>query len=259
MPSDSPPGNHMLTDRPPVHEMGLSVQFAKDVPWTALDVTDFRSRIFEAYPDYREMPRASPMSVEPENRIVLGTNEGRRAWFISPDDLYVLQVQNDRVCRNWRSRVPTDAPSGYPGYNILADQFDVDFEYFVEWLRQKTTDANPITPNVGELAYYNTISTAGGRRLSEILSFFKPNRRSDIIGFNAHWAEMLPVSFRAFTTVHTEVDLSRDGVPAVFATMISRFDLSGCDIGGIRHRFDEVHGAYSQIVPHVLTDMALGR
>ncbi len=151
-------------DRPPIDEVAIGVQFAAPVPgFVDAHAGVFWQRVRAAYPKADAQPRIElpPEPLQPVGAIptrfpfdvqrLLGPPHGGRTFLLSEDDVYLLQIQNNRFYRNWRSR---DAP--YPHFEDLGTAFETDLASFRAFLDEEGLP----TPVIGhvEVSYINWIA-----------------------------------------------------------------------------------------------------
>ena len=80
-----------------------------------------------------------------------------RYWFISEDDVYVVQVEKDALILNWRRRDNRQ----YPGFNgEVKFAFDRIYEKFEAFIRREV-GMNEISVDLCELSYVDTIEQGG--------------------------------------------------------------------------------------------------
>lgn len=83
---------------------------------------------------------------------IFGGAEASRYWFISADDIELMQIQNNRILHNWRKRAEEQ---NYPHYKHIKEKFFDDLKVTKEFFRDQAI--GEITPNQCELCYINTI------------------------------------------------------------------------------------------------------
>jgi uncharacterized protein (TIGR04255 family) len=81
-----------------------------------------------------------------------------RYWFENPGEPDLLQLQQDRLLRNWRQA--PDRARVYPRYETVRDAFKGDMEAFESWLRSE--GLGKLMPNQCEVTYINVIKLPDG-------------------------------------------------------------------------------------------------
>jgi uncharacterized protein (TIGR04255 family) len=76
-----------------------------------------------------------------------------RYWFERPGEPDLLQLQQDRLLRNWRQA--PDNSWVYPRYEPIRDALHKDMEEFQDWLRSE--ELGEVIPNQCEVTYINII------------------------------------------------------------------------------------------------------
>jgi uncharacterized protein (TIGR04255 family) len=80
-----------------------------------------------------------------------------RTWFLNNDETELLQIQNNRIARNWR-RANTTAP--YPSYPNIKEPFAKDIHLIDTFLKKNGLGA--VTPIQCEVTYVNHIVAGEG-------------------------------------------------------------------------------------------------
>jgi uncharacterized protein (TIGR04255 family) len=150
-------------ERPPLSEVGLSVQFARpDV--VDLDVlAAFTAATREHLPQrehhppmppivetFNDTPRPMSFNIQFQGQLTLP-----RTWFISDDQVHLVQLQPDRLSFNWR-RIDEIA---YPRYSDIRQHLMHYLDLLYRCVRE-AGGADP-TVNLCEVAYINPIKIAG--------------------------------------------------------------------------------------------------
>jgi uncharacterized protein (TIGR04255 family) len=81
-----------------------------------------------------------------------------RYWFEKAETPDLLQVQQDRLLRNWRQAA--DGSRVYPRYEAVRDAFTQNVVEFQEWLQSEGLGV--IVPNQCEVTYMNVIRLPDG-------------------------------------------------------------------------------------------------
>lgn len=154
--------------RPPIDEVAISLPFASIPGFFDAAVGLFWQKIRDTFPNTMVVPGSGVQQVEqfstdpsspvgrPPNipldrSITVQLNPVSRRWFVSEDDIYVLQVQNGRFGLNWRLR---DKP--YPRFETLIENFWRYYDLFCELLVESKLPP-PLLLQV-ELDYVNWIT-----------------------------------------------------------------------------------------------------
>jgi uncharacterized protein (TIGR04255 family) len=147
-------------ERPPLYELVLSIQFARQI--RTVDVGGIWRLFRDQYPKIEEQAPLTPVfemfglptsQAEGPRFIFSSTPEFLRHWFISADGNELLQVQADRLVHNWRKNSPE---AEYPRYEPLRARFVSETQKVEEFLRSEGLGA--IKPNQCEVTYINHIT-----------------------------------------------------------------------------------------------------
>jgi len=164
-------------DSPPVVETVLSVQFENLTKMHAAHFGLFWNEIRGRFPNTEERATLEPV-VEvfpstPDRRFGIKLESSDRppmprVWFSSEDGNSLIQVQSDRLIRNWRKVGDGDA---YPRYESVRKSFEDDLAHFAKFTA--SNDLGEITVNQCEVTYVNhIIAGPGWSQLSEIEKVF---------------------------------------------------------------------------------------
>jgi len=159
-------------DRPPVNEVVLAIQFAGH----AIDLEVLgrvAGRLKNAFPRREQHPPLPPLAedfsgVVQGPQIVIRTSPDLpRTWFVSDDQVRLVQVQSDRFAFNWRRR---SAEQAYPGYNAIREEFVAH----IDALMRDVREVNPAVAaiNVCEVTYVNELEPPEQQRGRPELSTF---------------------------------------------------------------------------------------
>jgi uncharacterized protein (TIGR04255 family) len=146
-------------DSPPLSEVGLSLQFAKP-DLVDLDVlAAFTAATREALPrrqhqpaipamieTFDDVPRQMQFSIQIQGQLTLP-----RAWFLSEDEITLVQLQPDRLSFNWRRLGGVE----YPRYPEIHDGLMQYFTILKQCVEAMGGDA-PVV-NLCEVVYINPI------------------------------------------------------------------------------------------------------
>jgi uncharacterized protein (TIGR04255 family) len=178
--------------RPPVDETILSIQFDTLTGFKSQHVGLFWNRIRDAFPSVTEQPPLQPVfetfGVSPHRGAIRGLRFEigpaafvGRFWFEgkSPHDL--VQIQQDRIIRNWRRQSRDDV---YPRYETVRTNLGDDVENFTKFLRDE--EIGDISPNQCEVTYINIIDATDDakneRSLSQVLSLWTESTTTPLPG-----------------------------------------------------------------------------
>jgi uncharacterized protein (TIGR04255 family) len=162
--------------RPPIDEVAIGLQFDPAVlGFTGAHVGLYWQTVRADYPRSESHPRLespvevldSPQLAPQVIQIQLQGNPQGRTWLLSEDGAYVLQIQNNRLVRNWRRR---DAP--YPHFDDLSTEFLACYDGFLELLSAENL-ALPQIQQV-ELTYINWITDM------EMAEFLRPGNAAQV-------------------------------------------------------------------------------
>ena len=146
-------------DRPPLSEVGLSVQFAPGA--VDIDVlAAFTAATRAALPrrqhhvpvppmveTFDDAPRPAPFSIQVQGQLTLP-----RTWFMSDDQVSLVQLQPDRLSFNWRR---IDGAADYPRYPEIRERL-VEYLGILYRCFEEVGSVQP-TVNLCEVAYINPI------------------------------------------------------------------------------------------------------
>jgi uncharacterized protein (TIGR04255 family) len=161
-PADLPDYEH-----PPIDEVVLGIEFAPLADFTQAHMGVMWNEIRADYPRTEDQPalidpavlQSFPFQFSPFGQR---PGVGFRTWFISQDDQYVLQIQNDRLLHNWRRRPGAE----YPRFELLFDVFYEHFERFQRVVQE--LGLGPVVPKQIEVTYINWITDV------QVSDFFVP-------------------------------------------------------------------------------------
>jgi uncharacterized protein (TIGR04255 family) len=151
---------------PPVDEVVLSIQFASLSKLKSAHIGMFWERIRHQFPDVSEQASLGPLfetfggtRTTPTFQFqTLFTPPMPRYWFERAGEPDLLQLQQDRLLRNWRQA--PDNSRIYPRYEPIRDAFKKDMEEFQDWLRYE--ELGEVAPNQCEVTYINIIRLPDG-------------------------------------------------------------------------------------------------
>ncbi|MDF5710803.1 MAG: TIGR04255 family protein [Nostoc sp. S4] len=91
-----------------------------------------------------------------------------RAWFLSPDETGIIQIQRDRFIHNWRK---ITSENDYPRYETIINSFQSYLSKFNSFLQ--AAELGEVKPRQYELIYINHIPQGQGwRTLEDIGNIF---------------------------------------------------------------------------------------
>lgn len=154
---------------PPVSEVALAVLFEPLAGLRALDVAELRDRWRDRLPRVEEhLPLPPVPGIEmPGIQFEFGTGPPLpRWWFLSSDERHLVQVQRDRLVRNWRRRAEGDP---YPHFMELRPLFVADLDAFVEFLSDVEL-RHELSGLSAEVTYVNPVPVADGVSWGEALT-----------------------------------------------------------------------------------------
>lgn len=148
-------------DRPPVIEVLASVQFDPPNGFNAVHFGLLWNRFRDKFPNVEQKPPlpqiVERLGVGPLQQVqVEFSSEPHlpRLWFVSRSGDELIQIQPDRLIRNWRAVPQLGNP--YPRYqDRIRPQFKADYVTFESFLESE--DLKPVEVNQCELTYINHI------------------------------------------------------------------------------------------------------
>ncbi len=151
-------------ERPPVVEVAISVQFDELAKLQPAFYGLLWERFRQQYPKSEHHPPLGSVrelfdakGVSRASLNVLPGMPAGRCWFLSEDQLQLIQVQPDRFVVNWRK---LDTEAAYPRYRSLRDRFVRELEQFLDFIRQE--DLGEFQPLQCEVTYVNHLFMGEG-------------------------------------------------------------------------------------------------
>lgn len=147
---------------PPVAEVAISVQFDELARFELVHFGLFWERIRKRYPRTEHHPPL-PAVVElfrTQGRASLTVESGfpiGRCWYLSDNELRLVQIQPDRFVINWR-KLETEAE--YPSYEALRLSFLEELDLFLSFVQEH--ELGQFEPTQCELTYVNHIPAGPG-------------------------------------------------------------------------------------------------
>jgi uncharacterized protein (TIGR04255 family) len=147
-------------------EVVLSVMLEPLIGFKAAHVGLLWNQVRKRFPKTVDQPPLdAPQENEEEPRRQLGPTiqfepfrtPPLRTWFLNDQETELLQIQNDRVSRNWR-RANTSEP--YPSYDNIKGPFQKDLELVRTFL--ETNQVGDLKPKQCEVTYVNHIVAGQG-------------------------------------------------------------------------------------------------
>lgn len=150
--------------KPPVMEVAISVQFDELAGFQPVHFGLLWERIRDRYPHTEHHPPL-PSIVElfegsGSQRATLTFDAGfpvGRCWYLTDDNLRLIQVQPDRFILNWR-KLDTDIE--YPSYDTLRDEFSEELGLLEAFIRDN--ELGDFQPTQCEVTYVNHIPQGQG-------------------------------------------------------------------------------------------------
>lgn len=166
-------------DNPPVVETVLSLQFEKLTAMRAVHFGLFWSKVKGDFPKTEEHPalllvfERFPEPMPPRGQIQFEAFEPStlpRVWMINDGGTEIIQVQNDRLIKNWRKSGQHDA---YPHYEpVIKPAFERNLREFQSFLAEQKLGELKATQC--EVTYVNHIvSGEGWDNFGEIHRIFR--------------------------------------------------------------------------------------
>ena len=157
-------------ERPPVDEVVIGVAlWPTGIGWD--QVGEYWQQVRDAYPNVQYMARLpivrevltgqpgeisfTPWSpfvfAAPQSPIPAPVSPNQRTWLITPDDVYVIQIQDDAFLHNWRRR----GEESYPHFESLYEKF---WELFPAFRALLEVHGIGVSIQQVEITYVNWIS-----------------------------------------------------------------------------------------------------
>lgn len=151
-------------ERPPLHEVVMSVQFASLANYEHVHVGLLWEMFASRYPGRVEYHQPLPPSYETFGlgfqsalQLQIGSvADIPRVWFTSASRDQILQFQRDRFIHNWRKVGEEDT---YPRYETIRARFVDEYQQTDAFVRKQGIGG--ISPNQCELHYINIIKLDG--------------------------------------------------------------------------------------------------
>lgn len=246
----------------PIVQVLITVQFEQSIPpMNALQIASYcqsvsdRFKIFEQGEPAGPMPyRHAQLEGREEPPVVVSTMP--RIGLKSADQTRVLLFQNDRFSYGWQRVAALGSDPEYPGYEVIRNEAEREFESFVEACLRIVHSRPSI--RVAEIAYTDALPDrdidGSTRRLSSIFSFLDPEGPLRIIrGYDYSWNEELEpegiLSVRAYGPVITEGD-----VTAALLTTTATFEQYASDFSGVVAELNMAHDRSLSVFKSVIRE-----
>jgi len=148
-------------EHPPAIETYMGVHFDRLESWTLPHFGLFWNRIREEYPKAEVRP---PIAAKEWMSFEYGTTEPPgelripvRYWFISHDNMRLIQVQNNLFLHNWRRGGNSEA---YSHYGDLRPKFEQDWIRFTDFVRDEKIGMPKVS--MCEVTYINHLERGMG-------------------------------------------------------------------------------------------------
>jgi uncharacterized protein (TIGR04255 family) len=163
--------------QPPVVEVALGVQFDPlarlDAPWIA---RFWLEEIRDRFPDWTEAialpPATEWFGIPASPHVMFRFGQGpmaNRAVFQDASKTGLLQLQQDRLVRNWRKVGTGDS---YPRYETIRSSFADEISRFRRFLSKY--DLGDLVPNQCEVTYVNHIPVTDAKELGQVGTLLAP-------------------------------------------------------------------------------------
>ena len=148
------PASQPSFEKPPVCEVVHGVTFKLLEGFSAIHVGLLWANFKSDFPAFQEHPPLVSAIEDPKQIEITISNTPPlpRTWFISEDERFVLQIQQDRFLQNWRRKADDDV---YPSFEQLIELFESRYAGFNDFLAAAGLPAPE--PSSFELTYVNQI------------------------------------------------------------------------------------------------------
>lgn len=220
----------------PVNEVVLSIAFPRNEALSGPFVGATLGDLLKKYPKVEqqapyEMPLEFPLAkgtvgvASPQGQFTFSMQPPEpRYWFISEDEIGLIQVQSNYLAYNWRRRHETQ---NYPGYERLEETFRSLKEELFSVMER--AGHKPVRPSQAELTYINIISPnelwSSHREMARIIDLrFPESTEAERVGLS-YSKEVLDergnFSGRIHVVVQPAVNLTSGG-PVINLTATAR-------------------------------------
>lgn len=179
--------------KPPVVEVAVGVQFQPLRNLRAHQAGLFWSQIRDRFPLVEEHPELNisvesfePPTKKPELRIEFSQQlPAPRTWFLNEEGTELIQLQQNRLVRNWRK---LRGPAEYPRYKKMKASFQECFGQLKSFVEAE--NLGDLTSENCEITYVNHIFLPEGRNphqeVHRILSVFVDESSTDFLRDKAY-------------------------------------------------------------------------
>jgi uncharacterized protein (TIGR04255 family) len=138
----------------PLNEIAIGVHFEPLAGWQSRHVGHFWTRVSKDFPYTEDQPPVFEVDSGPRFQV-LQLPPLRRAFFVSQDKTFVMQLQESRFLMNWRKSQPTDV---YPRFGGVFKKFVEYWGLFSSFVTSE--NVGTLKPVRYELTYVNHIDQA---------------------------------------------------------------------------------------------------
>lgn len=206
-------------ENPPVIETVLSVQFDTLQALSTVHFGLFWQKVRDRFPATQDHPALSPVIERPQDSTLvprmrfeaMDSLVPQRLWLLNETNTEMIQLQNDRFIKNWRSM---DGNRKYPRYAAsIKPAFKQNFKEFQDFVA--TQGLGEVKINQCEVTYVNHIVAgegwSGWEDIGNVFTFWKdtpsqqyPGKAEDysfrarypIFGSNKEWIGRLHVEIQ---------------------------------------------------------------
>lgn len=233
-------------DAPPVVEVVLGVQFRPLFGLRPIELAPLREQWRGSYPVVQEQPPLPPAIEQagggpPTVQFVVGPALPTRTWFVSDDQVSLVQLQHDRLTVNWRQT--SDLP--YPRYLSVRQVFEARAQDLSRFVADRGLGELAVTQV--ELTYINAVDTAPGEMgdLGRIMRHWdapstdlgQPEQARCAVVFAVPNIGQPPVRLYAAA----DPAQRPDGRPALFLTLTVRGAPAGPQLADALEFMDQAH------------------
>ncbi len=162
---------------PPLNEVALSLQFER-VNLSIVDIGLFAESVRDKFPDVSQRAPLRAMYETFSHRPQIQKNqidfvlsrepEFPRIWLESSEGNDLLQLQQDRLIRNWKAG---EGSTVYPRYEYVRSEMEHDFSVFANFIESRGYELPVI--NQCEVVYVNIIEMNDRFLANNMGNFFK--------------------------------------------------------------------------------------
>jgi uncharacterized protein (TIGR04255 family) len=169
---------------PPVVEVALSIMVEPLASFKTAYVGLLWNEIREQFPKTADHPpldsviereKEEPRQLGPSVQFAAVSTPQLRTWFLNEAETELLQVQHDRVARNWR-RADTSIP--YPSYGKIRGPFEAELKHIAGFVSRNGLGS--LKPIQCEVTYVNHMKVGEGwQNHSEMANVFTNWKNTD--------------------------------------------------------------------------------